>query len=90
VRTEWERQLLATGEFSRRSGLSLKALRIYDEIGLLKPVEVDPATGRRGYGPEQVRVARLAGMLRGAGMSLAEIGLLLDGLTSPTSCPRSG
>ena len=78
-----ERQLLPTGEFARRSGLSLKALRIYDENGLLRPAEVDPATGRRGYGPEQLQTARLIGMLRGAGMSLAEISLLLADLTSP-------
>ena len=78
-----EQQRLATGEFARRSGLSLKALRLYDENGLLRPAEVDPATGRRGYGPEQLQTARLIGMLRGAGMSLAEISLLLADLTSP-------
>jgi DNA-binding transcriptional MerR regulator len=82
VGTEQERQL-PTGEFSRRSGLSLKALRIYDENGLLKPATVDPHSGRRGYAPDQIRAARLIGMLRGAGMSLAEIGPLLDALTSP-------
>jgi DNA-binding transcriptional MerR regulator len=83
VRTEQERQLLATGEFSRRSGLSLKALRIYAENGLLKPAAVDPDSGRRGYAPDQIRAARLIGMLRGTGMSLGDIGLLLDALTSP-------
>jgi len=83
VSMKQERQLLPTGEFARRSGLSLKALRIYDENGLLRPAEVDPATGRRGYGAEQVPTARLIGMLRGAGMSLAEIGLLLGELTGP-------
>jgi DNA-binding transcriptional MerR regulator len=83
VSMKQERQLLPTGEFARRSGLSLKALRIYDENGLLRPAEVDPATGRRGYGPEQLQTARLIGMLRGPGMSLAEISLLLADLTSP-------
>ena len=82
MRTEQERQLLATGEFSRRTGLSLKALRIYDENGLLKPATVDPDSGRRGYAPDQIRPARLIGMLRGAGMSLADIGPLLDPLAS--------
>ena len=82
MRTEQERQLLATGEFSRRTGLSLKALRIYDENGLLKPATVDPDSGRRGYAPDQIRPARLIGMLRGAGMSLADIGPLLDSLAS--------
>ncbi len=71
------RHLLATGEFSRQTRLTAKALRIYDEIGLLRPAEVDPFSGRRSYGSEQVAVARLIGMLRGADLSLAEIGLLL-------------
>ena len=75
-----EQPLLATGEFARRSGLSLKALRIYDQNGLLKPAAVEPGSGRRGYGPDQIRPARLIGMLRGAGMSLADIGPLLDAL----------
>ena len=37
------------GEFARRSGLSLKALRLYDARGLLEPVRVDPASGYRYY-----------------------------------------
>jgi DNA-binding transcriptional MerR regulator len=90
VRTEQEHQLLATGEFSRRSGLSLKALRVYDENGLLKPAEVDPGSGRRGYAPDQIRAARLIGMLRGAGMSLGDIGPLLDALTSPAPDGAAG
>jgi DNA-binding transcriptional MerR regulator len=83
VQTERVSELLPTGEFSRRSGLSFKALRIYDENGLLRPAAVDPDSGRRGYAPEQVRVARLVKMLRGTGMSLAGIGELLTDLASP-------
>ena len=71
------RQLLSTGEFARQTRLSAKALRIYDEIGLLRPAEVDPASGRRRYEADQAGTARLIGMLRGADLSLAEIGLLL-------------
>lgn len=71
------RQLLTIGEFSGRTRLSAKALRIYDEIGLLRPAEVDPWNGHRRYRVSQVRQGRLIGMLRGAGMSLADIGLLL-------------
>jgi DNA-binding transcriptional MerR regulator len=74
------RQLLTIGEFARQTRLTPKALRIYDETGLLRPAEVDPAHGHRRYGAGQVRVARLIGMLRGAGMSLAEIRLLLGDL----------
>ena len=72
--------LLPTGEFSRRTGLSLKALRIYDELGLLKPASVQLGSGRRGYTVGQIRPARLIDMLRGAGLSLTGIGPVLDDL----------
>jgi len=71
------RQWLTTGQFARQTRLTAKALRIYDEIGLLRPAEVDPSSGRRRYEAGQVAAARLIGMLRGADLSLAEIGLLL-------------
>src|SRR5215472_10507210 len=74
------RQLLTIGEFAYQTRLTAKALRIYDEIGLLRPAEVDPSNGHRRYGAGQVGLARLIGMLRGADMSLAEIGLLLADL----------
>ena len=76
------RPLLGTGEFAHQARLSVKALRIYDEIGLLRPAEVDPASGRRRYRADQVGAARLIGMLRGADLSLAEIGSLLAELDS--------
>jgi DNA-binding transcriptional MerR regulator len=74
------RPLLSIGEFARQARLTVKALRLYDEIGLLRPDDVDPSRGRRRYGAGQVRRARLIGMLRGADVSLAEIGLLLADL----------
>ena len=55
---EADRGLLPTGEFARRTGLSLKALRIYDELGLLKPATVQPGSGRRGYATGQIRPGR--------------------------------
>jgi DNA-binding transcriptional MerR regulator len=70
-------ELLTIGEFADQTRLTAKALRIYDETGLLRPAEVDPWTGRRRYGTAQVHQGRLIGMLRGADMSLAEIGELL-------------
>jgi DNA-binding transcriptional MerR regulator len=73
-------QRLTIGEFARQTQLSAKALRIYDEIGLLRPAGTDPSSGRRQYEAGQVRRARLIGMLRGCDMSLAEIGLLLADL----------
>jgi DNA-binding transcriptional MerR regulator len=72
--------LLPIGEFARRAQLTTKALRIYDDMGLLRPVHVDRSSGHRRYGVEQLPIARLIGMLRGADLSLAEIGSLLADL----------
>lgn len=41
--------LLAIGDFSRATQLSVKMLRHYHQIGLLEPVDVDRATGYRRY-----------------------------------------
>jgi protein phosphatase len=65
--------LLTIGAFARASRLSPKALRLYDELGLLRPVRTDPRTGYRYYGPEQLATARLVAWLRRLGMPLAEI-----------------
>ncbi|MFF1408284.1 MerR family transcriptional regulator [Streptomyces sp. NPDC058289] len=67
------------GETARDSGLSVSALRFYDGAGVLVPVLVDPASGYRWYGPEQVEEARLLARLRRAGMPLADIRLVLAG-----------
>jgi serine/threonine protein phosphatase PrpC len=65
--------LLSSGEFARSSGLSRKALRLYDELGLLSPARVDPHTGYRWYAPAQLEQARLVAWLRRLGMPLAAI-----------------
>lgn len=70
-------ELLSTGEFAHRTRLTIKALRVYDETGLFRPAFVEPSSGHRRYTVSQVRVGLLIGMLRGADMSLAEIGQLL-------------
>lgn len=69
---------LSIGELAARSGLSPKALRMYDESGLLPPRRVDPFTGYRSYGPDQVARARLIAALRGVGIRLARIQALCD------------
>ncbi|GAB2904611.1 hypothetical protein GCM10022245_45230 [Streptomyces mayteni] len=51
--------LLTIGAFAMASRLSPKALRLYDELGLLPPARVDPVTGYRRYAPEQLDQARL-------------------------------
>jgi protein phosphatase len=70
--------LLTIGAFARASRLSPKALRLYDELGLLQPVEVDPASGYRFYDPDQLDRARLVAWLRRLGMPLARIRMVCD------------
>ncbi|MFD8481961.1 MerR family transcriptional regulator [Kitasatospora sp. NPDC059673] len=70
-------ELLTIGAFARAARLSPKALRLYDELGLLRPAEVDPATGYRRYAPGQLERARLVLWLRRLGMPLARIRLVL-------------
>jgi DNA-binding transcriptional MerR regulator len=71
-------EFLTTGEFARQARLTPKALRIYDRVGLLRPVATDRTNGYRRYSHAQVRTGQLIGVLRGAGLSLAEIGPVLD------------
>jgi DNA-binding transcriptional MerR regulator len=64
---------MSIGEFARRSRLSAKALRLYDELGLLPPARVDEDSGYRFYEPSQLKQARLIAMLRQLQMPLAQI-----------------
>jgi DNA-binding transcriptional MerR regulator/effector-binding domain-containing protein len=68
---------LSIGSFSRVSGLTVKALRHYDEIGLLEPARVDEWTGYRYYGLEQARAAEAIRRLRALEVPLDEIKELL-------------
>jgi serine/threonine protein phosphatase PrpC/DNA-binding transcriptional MerR regulator len=65
--------LLTIGTFAKAARLSPKALRIYDELGLLLPARVDPVTGYRFYTPRQLEQARLVAWLRRLDMPLARI-----------------
>ena len=49
--------MLKIGDFSKLSRISIRMLRHYDEIGLMEPRVVDPATGYRYYGEDQLSVA---------------------------------
>ena len=68
---------ISIGEFARRSRLSLKALRLYDELGVLVPARVDQASGYRYYDTAQLDDARLVVMLRQLQLPLAAIKELL-------------
>jgi DNA-binding transcriptional MerR regulator len=70
--------LLTIGAFARLTRLSPKALRLYDELGLLPPAHVDPDTGYRWYCPDQLARARQVAQLRQLDMPLARIRTVLD------------
>jgi DNA-binding transcriptional MerR regulator len=71
--------LLSIGVFAKRSRLSIKALRLYDRQGVLKPAYVDEQTGYRQYHESQLETARLVGRLRRLDMPLGLIRDILSG-----------
>jgi DNA-binding transcriptional MerR regulator len=70
--------MLSIGRFADASGLTVKALRHYDEIGLLVPARVDPDNGYRYYDAAQVEDAVTIRRLRALELPLDEIGALLE------------
>jgi DNA-binding transcriptional MerR regulator len=68
---------LSIGQFGRLSQLSRKALRLYDERGLLVPARIDPASGYRYYARQQVASARRIRLLRHMAMPLETIAAVL-------------
>ena len=70
-------QFLNPSEAARRLGVSAKALRLYEERGLIAPART--AAGWRAYGPDEMaRVAEIAA-LRELGLSLAQVARVLEG-----------
>ncbi|MFP3553767.1 MerR family transcriptional regulator [Paraburkholderia sp. SIMBA_049] len=68
---------LTASEAARRLGVSVKALRLYEQQGLLRPRRT--AAGYRSYGDgDMARAAEVVG-LRALGLSLAEVARVLDG-----------
>lgn len=65
--------LVTIGRFSKMTRLSVKALRIYDDTGLLRPAWVDPASGYRYYRRGQANRAEAIRILRSVEMPLDEI-----------------
>jgi DNA-binding transcriptional MerR regulator/effector-binding domain-containing protein len=69
--------MLTIGDFSRMTHLSVKALRHYDDLGVLAPAAVDPHTGYRSYDTSQVGSAQVIRRLRDLGMPLDSIAAVL-------------
>jgi DNA-binding transcriptional MerR regulator len=65
------------GELAAQAGLTVRTLHHWDELGLVSPAERTPA-GYRLYGEEEVRRLYRIVALRGLGLSLAQVGAVLD------------
>lgn len=70
--------LISIGSFVDLTRLSLKALRIYEQLDILRPIHIDPQNGYRYYGPSQIPRARMIRNLRDMEMPLADIRRVLD------------
>ena len=70
------------GDFSRFTRVSVKTLRHYDEVGLLRPRVVDRFTNYRYYSADQVPRLNQILALRELGFSLEQIGRLLEAALS--------
>lgn len=69
--------MLTIGEFSRMTHLSVKALHHYHDVGVLAPAAIDPHSGYRNYGADQVAAAQVIRRLRDLGMPLDSIRAVL-------------
>jgi DNA-binding transcriptional MerR regulator len=69
---------MSIGEFASRSQLSPKALRLYDELGLLEPARVADDSGYRYYSPSQLDRAWMIAALRKLQIPLAEIKSIVE------------
>ena len=75
---------LNASQAASRLGVSVKALRLYEQRGLLSPNRT--SAGWRSYGPkEMVRAGQIAS-LRGLGLSLAQVGRVLEGDSGALEC----
>jgi len=94
VMNHGRRGLLSIGNFATAAQLTLKALRLYDQLGILRPSYVDPESSYRYYHNDQLTRARLIRMMREADMPLATIRQVLAAAptasNSPTRRARSG
>jgi DNA-binding transcriptional MerR regulator len=68
---------LSIGEFAAATQLTPKALRLYDDQGLLRPASTT-TSGYRVYGVDQVAAGRLIRALRDMNLSLAQVAQVLE------------
>lgn len=71
--------MFGIGTVAELAQISVRTLRYYDEVGLLRPRWVDPETGYRWYSAQQIHRLHRILALRDLGVRLAEIAVLLEG-----------
>ena len=74
-----DKNLMPIGRFSKSCRLSIKALRHYDQEGLLMPAYVDQQTGYRYYARQQASEDIMIGMLRSLEIPISKIRVILNG-----------
>src|SRR5688572_25298476 len=79
--------MLAIGDFSRLTHLSVRTLRRYHDAGLLEPATVDDATGYRYYSADQIPTAQVIHRLRELDVPLPDVQRILR---SPDPRARAG
>lgn len=71
--------MLRIGQFSKLAKITVKTLRYYDKIGLLKPAMIDSSSSYRYYTAEQLKTVHLISAYKAAGLSNELILRLIDG-----------
>src|SRR5690242_17091699 len=79
---------LSVGQMAAASGMTAKALRHYDRIGLFAPDDVDDDTGYRWYGADRLPQARLIARLRSVGVPLDDVAACLAEAGDPDVVDR--
>jgi DNA-binding transcriptional MerR regulator len=70
--------VIAIGAFARVGGVTVRTLRLYDELALLRPARVDPKSGYRSYRADQLTRLHRIVVLKDLGCSLSEVARVLD------------
>jgi len=70
--------MFSIGDFANLGRVSVRMLRHYDAIGLLRPARVDPATGYRFYTAAQLRVLNRVIALKDLGFTLQQVQTMID------------
>ncbi|MEU3605906.1 MerR family transcriptional regulator [Streptomyces sp. NPDC035033] len=70
--------MFTIGDFARHGRVSVRMLRHYDAIGLLRPARVDPHSGYRFYTADQLARLNRVIALKDLGFTLEQVGAILD------------